>query len=754
MNSAMDKSFELLSTMSPKIRGRQKTCKVKSSSRLALKKYFRRSSIFDKSIGIRSKDLSIVDVPSSSSGSIFSSQDVEPHDKNEIAFIESSDSEDNVQGILPEVKLKRFPNCSSEIEKNQMVKNWLENVEDRPGNPSFFSQVSTVCGDSTANINKEGNRIAASSSFNDCLTHRFDELFIDKEKDSKNVDKADAHDDSVNKELNTDLKRHSEEAKVTNTSDEDNVGTSLEPSSEYKTAGDEPFPTNDESIIIVTPVKSVKSLSPVNKCQDFITVRRKREEKKTLDCPATPTDQNIESQMKVMLDSIYGKSWRAHQQKVFLPMSERKVKRSDNIPIVAPITERIIKPPFKNTLLPNKKLTHTKLNFDSLKKPVKSPWISKLKGLVDSDSADEGNNTKDIKKVKSRLNFGDKTPTKKSVKSNHYEENTANVKHLLKECNIKANIPAKANLQKQYYYQNIEKGANTIGKRRTESSSSITTDEEYDKEIEILELTRNKTVREKNKKYSFLESLSATVPLNQCDMSARLFRTNFKQHKQELAKRLFSLFNENVFDDAIPGNCAIEWNTKLTKTAGLCHFKKITHRQGQIERQVKISLSTKVLDSPCRLRDTLIHEMCHAASFIVNRITDGHGPYWKSWAFKAMEKFPELPPIRRCHDYRINSKYTYKCTGCHYSFGRHTKSLDLDRKRCGYCMGRFEVFLNKKGKSGSTKAVPIAERKEVTGFALFVKENYAKYKEPSKTHRDIMTMLSQKFAELKVISTK
>ncbi|KAH1014121.1 hypothetical protein HUJ04_003014 [Dendroctonus ponderosae] len=646
MNSAMDKSFELLSTMSPKIRG---------PSRLALKKYFRRSSIFDKSIGIRSKDLSIVDVPSSSSGSIFSSQDVEPHDKNEIAFIESSDSEDNVQGILPEVKLKRFPNCSSEIEKNQMVKNWLENVEDRPGNPSFFSQVSTVCGDSTANINKEGNRIAASSSFNDCLTHRFDELFIDKEKDSKNVDKADAHDDSVNKELNTDLKRHSEEAKVTNTSDEDNVGTSLEPSSEYKTAGDEPFPTNDESIIIVTPVKSVKSLSPVNKCQDFITVRRKREEKKTLDCPATPTDQNIESQMKVMLDSIYGKSWRAHQQKVFLPMSERKVKRSDNIPIVAPITERIIKPPFKNTLFPNKKLTHTKLNFDSLKKPVKSPWISKLKGLVDSDSADEGNNAKDIKKVKSRLNFGDKTPTKKSVKSNHYEENTANVKHLLKECNIKANIPAKANLQKQYYYQNIEKGANTIGKRRTESSSSITTDEEYDKEIEILELTRNKTNR----------------------------------------------------------------------------------------YQVKISLSTKVLDSPCRLRDTLIHEMCHAASFIVNRITDGHGPYWK-----------KLPPIRRCHDYRINSKYTYKCTGCHYSFGRHTKSLDLDRKRCGYCMGRFEVFLNKKGKSGSTKAVPIAERKEVTGFALFVKENYAKYKEPSKTHRDIMTMLSQKFAELKVISTK
>lgn len=89
-----------------------------------------------------------------------------------------------------------------------------------------------------------------------------------------------------------------------------------------------------------------------------------------------------------------------------------------------------------------------------------------------------------------------------------------------------------------------------------------------------------------------------------------------------------------------------------------------------------------------------------------------------------------------------------------FSFGRHTKSIDLDRKRCGLCMGKFEVFLNKKGQSGSTKIVPVAQRKQVTGFALFVKENYAKYKEPSKKHGDIMTILGQKFAELKVANTK
>lgn len=31
-----------------------------------------------------------------------------------------------------------------------------------------------------------------------------------------------------------------------------------------------------------------------------------------------------------------------------------------------------------------------------------------------------------------------------------------------------------------------------------------------------------------------------------------------------------------------------------------------------------------------------------------------------------MKVFPELPPIRRCHDYEIKTKFTYKCVGCGY----------------------------------------------------------------------------------------
>lgn len=121
--------------------------------------------------------MSIVEVPTSSSGSIVSCQD----DINEIVYIGSTDSEENVEDNLPEVKLKCFPSYGSAIKKNQMVTKWLQNAEDPPKNPSFLSQVSTICGESTK-IHKDGNHIAASSTLNDCLTHRFDELFVDKKK--------------------------------------------------------------------------------------------------------------------------------------------------------------------------------------------------------------------------------------------------------------------------------------------------------------------------------------------------------------------------------------------------------------------------------------------------------------------------------------------------------------------------------------------------------------------------------------------
>ena len=43
----------------------------------------------------------------------------------------------------------------------------------------------------------------------------------------------------------------------------------------------------------------------------------------------------------------------------------------------------------------------------------------------------------------------------------------------------------------------------------------------------------------------------------------------------------------------------------------------------------------------------------------------------------------------RCHSYAIRTKYSYVCEKCSYTIGRHSKSLDTERKVCGHCHGKF-----------------------------------------------------------------
>ena len=178
---------------------------------------------------------------------------------------------------------------------------------------------------------------------------------------------------------------------------------------------------------------------------------------------------------------------------------------------------------------------------------------------------------------------------------------------------------------------------------------------------------------------TFLSSLTVDTPLERCHPQALPYLKNFKKNKEELARSLYQMYNEQIFENALPDDMDISWNVRLTKTAGLCFSRR--HKKYNIEtRSSRIELSTKVIDRGDRLRDTLIHEMCHAASWIISGYRDGHGPLWRTWAEKAMARFPELPVIDRCHSYQINTKYTYRCVQCGYSIGRHSKSLNTERK--------------------------------------------------------------------------
>ncbi len=151
--------------------------------------------------------------------------------------------------------------------------------------------------------------------------------------------------------------------------------------------------------------------------------------------------------------------------------------------------------------------------------------------------------------------------------------------------------------------------------------------------------------------------------------------THFEKHRDELARRLFNLFNEEVFALGIQTDTELVWKPRLTKTAGLCHCKRRKRRDAggkeTEERYCFISLSSKVLDSADRLRDTLIHEMCHAATWIISGYSDGHGPLWRDWGRRAVHEFPELPFIARCHSYKIRTKFTYR-------YGRQKTHADFN----------------------------------------------------------------------------
>ncbi|XP_076446916.1 germ cell nuclear acidic protein-like [Babylonia areolata] len=245
---------------------------------------------------------------------------------------------------------------------------------------------------------------------------------------------------------------------------------------------------------------------------------------------------------------------------------------------------------------------------------------------------------------------------------------------------------------------------------------------------------------------SFLKSLSITTPDHLRDQEARSYITNFKRRQEELSSRLFQLFNFTVFENQLPADLPVVWNKRLLKTAGLCKQKRVNDRY-----TASIELSTKVCDSAERVRDTLVHEMCHAAVWILNKAKEGHGPHWKYWARKANRAHPEIPIIRRCHDYRINTKFIYRCVDCGYQIGRHSKSLDTERKVCGHCHGRFQL-LTSGSRCGSAAASVSATPRTPNPFALFVKENYGSVKRDGGglPHKEVMEALSKQFAKTKI----
>nr|SVE78787.1 EOG090X0464 [Daphnia lumholtzi] len=255
---------------------------------------------------------------------------------------------------------------------------------------------------------------------------------------------------------------------------------------------------------------------------------------------------------------------------------------------------------------------------------------------------------------------------------------------------------------------------------------------------------------------SFLASLSPEVPEDCRHEDAIPYIKNFRKKRDELTNRLFKIFNEGIFHSHFRTDFSITWNSRLTRTAGYCrHFTKRENGSAATTFESRIELSVKVVDTPCRLRDTLVHELCHAATWMIDNCRGGHGPVWRKWANRALKIFSELPPITRCHNYEISFKFYYNCIRCKYSVGRHSKSIDTTTHVCPLCKGRLQLSQEASSSGASNEEGATAKAKTPrtpNAFALFVKENYGAVKSSRADlpHAAVMKLLSAKFAESKL----
>lgn len=246
----------------------------------------------------------------------------------------------------------------------------------------------------------------------------------------------------------------------------------------------------------------------------------------------------------------------------------------------------------------------------------------------------------------------------------------------------------------------------------------------------------------------------------------------FDATKEKLATDLLGYLDDHVTGgqlhtlSASTGGVQIKWSKTLRSTAGRANWRRsVTKPSGspikgspvkgmvggekvKVEHFANIELADKVIDSEDRLVNTLAHEFCHLANFMVSGVRDQpHGASFKAWAAKAtaclatarpaaegdeQDEEPDRrvrPSWRACkvttkHSYEIEWKYLWTCAGreqsaamtflnvqaaegCGAEYGRHSKSIDTERMRCGRC----------KGKLVQVRPVPRAVKKTSGGVA-------------------------------------
>lgn len=166
------------------------------------------------------------------------------------------------------------------------------------------------------------------------------------------------------------------------------------------------------------------------------------------------------------------------------------------------------------------------------------------------------------------------------------------------------------------------------------------------------------------------------------------------------------------------GGVNIVWSKTLQTTAGRATWKRVRITDDDVSKPTKhhatIELAERIIDSEDRLINTLAHEYCHLANNMISKVYNNpHGASFKQWGLKCKQALQDHPvyagriEVTTKHNYKIDYKYVWTCVDCAQNYGRHSKSIDPTKSRCGRCRGILQQ-IKPKPRNVSPKKKPAA----------------------------------------------
>ncbi|KAI1826603.1 hypothetical protein F4861DRAFT_67964 [Xylaria intraflava] len=234
--------------------------------------------------------------------------------------------------------------------------------------------------------------------------------------------------------------------------------------------------------------------------------------------------------------------------------------------------------------------------------------------------------------------------------------------------------------------------------------------------------------------HSPAKGATQTVDLTGPDGQAQLTRKYGTSPEKKQAKKAFDAIKHDLARsflqelDAVvtngqlgqltesTGGLRVVWSNTLLTTAGRAQWKcttttpkpaassssssSATTAKATSEHHAYIELATKVLSNEADLLNTVAHEFCHLAVFILHgKPKLAHGAEFKMYGLRVMNAASARGALQTPrghgvdinvttrHSYKIEYPFIWRCQDCAAEVCRHSRSVDPARQRCGKCQG-------------------------------------------------------------------